>query len=130
VERANERSDFLLLSDYHALVRSPTDDTLVPPQEVIHWTLTHSNVPIMGTTHSFVAEGGYLAIGASPFEQGEVAATMAINIINQEIPPQSMPIAVARQFVVFMRGNLMKEIGVFLPWIYESFARATNNYFD
>jgi ABC-type uncharacterized transport system substrate-binding protein len=77
-----------------------------------------------------VEEGGYFAIGTSPFEQGEVAAKRVLDLIEQGSVPRSIPVVSSKEFVVFMRGKWMREIGLHLPYIYESFARATNNYFD
>ncbi|CAK0767007.1 ABC-type uncharacterized transport system, periplasmic component [Gammaproteobacteria bacterium] len=130
VEGAAGRTDFILTTNYRKLTRSATDRTLVPPFEVVSWTLAHSPVPVIGTNGFFVEDGGYFAIGTSPFEQGEVAAKMAVDIIDREIVPRAIPIASTKEFVVFMRGSKMEEIGLHLPRLYESFARATNNYFD
>ncbi|CAK0763618.1 ABC-type uncharacterized transport system, periplasmic component [Gammaproteobacteria bacterium] len=130
VEGAAARADFILTTDYRALTRSATDSTLVSPQEVVQWTVTHSPVPIIGTNGFFVTDGGYLAIAASPFEQGEVAARMLLEIVEQGTFPKAIPITWTRQFILFMRGKGIREKGLRLPRFYESFARATNNYFD
>ncbi|CAK0754548.1 ABC-type uncharacterized transport system, periplasmic component [Gammaproteobacteria bacterium] len=130
VEGAASRADFILTTNYRKLARSATDRTLIPPAEVVHWTLAHSPVPVFGTNGFFVEDGGNFAIGTSPFEQGEVAARMAVGIIERGITPRAIPVVSTREFVVFMRGGKMQEVGIYLPRLYESFARATNNYFD
>ena len=130
VESAAGRADFILVTDYRQLSRSATDHTRVPPVEVISWTLAHSSVPVIGTDGCFVKDGGYFAVGASPFEQGEVAAQMSVAIIEHGTIPRTIPVASTQAFVVFMRGSAMSARGLSLPQIYESFARATNNYFD
>jgi hypothetical protein len=130
VEGATDWTDFILITDYHELVRSATDPTLMPPREVVQWTLAHSPVPVIGTNGFFVEDGGYFAIAASPFEQGQVAARMVLDIIEQGLVPKDIPEALTNQFVVFMRGKWLREVGLHLPRLYESFARATNNYFD
>jgi|GEM_PF-369146 len=130
VEEAANRADFILTTNYRKLTRSATDHTLVSPSEVVNWTLAHSPIPVVGTNGFFVEDGGDFAIGTSPFEQGEVAARMAVDIIEREIAPKAIPVTRTHEFVVFMRGSKMQEIGIYLPRLYESFARATNNYFD
>jgi ABC-type uncharacterized transport system substrate-binding protein len=59
-----------------------------------------------------------------------VAAKMVLDIIEQGVAPRAIPVVLTGEFVVFMRGKAMREIGLYLPQIYESFARSTNNYFD
>lgn len=122
--------DLILITHYGRLFRSATDHTVLPTSEVVHWTLTHSPVPVMGTDGLFVEDGGYLAIGASPFEQGEIAARMALDIVVQGAIPRDIPMVSTEQFTVFMRGQKIRESGLQLPRFYESFARATHNYFD
>jgi ABC-type uncharacterized transport system substrate-binding protein len=130
VEGATGRTDFIIITDYRKLARSATDHSLVPPREVVQWTLEHSSIPVIGTNGSFVEDGGYLAIATSPFEQGEVAARMMLDIIEKGVTPQDIPLASTKEFIVFMRKKGMRDIGLSLPRLYESFARATNNYFD
>jgi ABC-type uncharacterized transport system substrate-binding protein len=84
----------------------------------------------MGTDGFFVEDGGALAIGASPFEQGEVAARMVLDIVTRGTIPRDIPVVSTEQFAVFMRGEKMQELGLWLPRFYESFARATHNYLD
>ncbi len=130
VEGAAGHADFIVVTDYRALPRSSTDPTLVAPRDVVSWTLDHAPVPVIGTNGFFVKDGGYLAVGASPYEQGEVAARMAVAIIEHGAVPTALPVVSTQEFVVFMRGNEIRERGLSLPRMYESFARATNNYFD
>jgi hypothetical protein len=120
------QTDFILTTNYRRISRSQTDGSLVPPEEVVAWTLANSRVPVVGTNGFFVEDGGELAIGTSPFEQGEVAARMAIRLLAGE-SAGSIPHASTRQFVVYMRSARMHRRGMELPPLYEAFARATNN---
>lgn len=130
INEAGKHADIILTSNYRKLKRSATDTRLVPAKEIVAWSLAHSAVPIIGTNGFFVEDGGYLAIGTSPFEQGEVAAGIAVAMLEKNQPTQSLPVLSTRQFVVYMRGHGLEQYGFRLPPLYESFARATNNYFE
>ena len=96
----------------------------------IEWTEANSSIPLIGTASFFVEDGGMFAIGPSGFEQGEVAAKMAIRILDDEVVPSDIPVAMPQQFIVYMRRSTMVKRGIALPRMYESFARATGNYVE
>jgi ABC-type uncharacterized transport system substrate-binding protein len=126
---AGSRADFIMLSNYRQLARSSTDPTLVPPKEIMEWTEANTKIPVIGTNGFNVEDGGVLAIGVSPYEQGQVAGRMAVDIIDFGKKPKSLPVATTQQFVVAMRANELKKKNIRLPAIYEAFARGTNNNF-
>jgi hypothetical protein len=130
VEEAGAKADLIMISNYRALFRHGQSGPAVPPEEVMKWTIANSKVPMIGMAGFFVEDGGMFAVGVSGFEQGDVTARMAIRILDQDITPQDIPVVTPRQFIVYMRKSRMAERGVSLPRLYESFARATNNYFD
>ena len=70
------------------------------------------------------------AVGASGFEQGEISARMAIEVLDRGAIPKDIPQAMPRQFLVYIRHSLMAEHGISLPPLYEAFARASNNYYE
>lgn len=129
VREAEGKVDFILTTNYRGLARSAEDPTLVPATEVAAWTEANAKPLIVGTYGFWVEDGGALAIGTSPYEQGEVATRMAMKIIDG-VRPKDIPIDVTHHFVVFMRGSLIYSKGIKLPAIYEAFARATKNYID
>lgn len=126
--RAQDQADVILIDGYRQLARSATDPTLVPPQEVIRWTEENSRLPLVGNNGFFVEDGGALAIGASPYEQGELAAKMAVQLLSGKKQPRDLPMDTTHQLVVFMRESRLKARGIRLPGIYEAFARTTNHY--
>lgn len=127
VTGAAGKADFIVTTNYRGLARSATDRTLVPPDEVVGWTQQNSAPFVIGTYTFFVQDGGSLAIATSPFEQGEVAARMALEIVGGT-PARDVPVDVTHQFVVAMRGDDLKRRHITLPAIYEAFAKATKNY--
>jgi ABC-type uncharacterized transport system substrate-binding protein len=79
-----------------------------------------------------VEDGGMIAVGASPYEQGEVAAQMAIALLDNNKKIEDLPVQESQQYLIYMRQSKMEEYNPFLkvPTVYEAFARATNHYFD
>lgn len=132
VTDAEGKVDFILFTHYHTLYRSEQDRSKVPPKEVIDWTNANSTLPGVSFWGFYVEDGGMMAVALSPFEQGEVAAKMAVRIIDDATAPKSIPVYVSRLFVMYMRGSEIRaRLGnLNLPLVYEAFARATNNYYD
>lgn len=134
VEESAADTDVLIVSNYRRLTRSAKDSTLVPAREVIAWTEAHAKPLFIGTNAFFAEDGGMLAIGTSPYEQGEVAARLATAQIDPGYPPPQRQrqrlFAVTRQFVVALRGSTLQARHLDLPSVYEASARASNKYFE
>lgn len=128
VRWARGRVDFIITTNYRALRAAQGNARFLPPREVVRWTMENSPVPVIGTNTFFVEDGGMLAIGTSPYEQGSVAAAMAVQILEKGILPREIPRQYTRQFVVFMNEALMKKADFALPEVYEAFARATDSF--
>lgn len=122
VRSASKRADCLLITNYRQLRRVAGQDRFVPPTEIIDWTLKNATVPIICGNGFLVEDGAPLAIGASPYEQGEVAAQMALKILDG-VQPSQIPIEVTRNFLIYMRKNTPQNYIKQLPNIYEAFAR-------
>lgn len=120
--------DALVIANYRGLRRSRTDPTLVPPREVVAWTEQHCAAPLVSINGFYVEDGGMLAIGASPYEQGELAAQRALDIVLRHKRPRELPVVSSRQFVVGMRGSSMRAHALVLPRVYEAAARTGNLY--
>ena len=137
---AGESSDVLFISNYRRLVRQDCkvdkvencvdDFRLVSPREVVAWTEINSPVPLIGGNGFYVEDGGMFALGPSGFEQGTEAARLAIQLIAQEAEAGTLMQISTREFVVFMRPSQMAIHDFRLPYLYEAFARAMNNYYD
>ncbi|KQV46343.1 ABC transporter substrate-binding protein [Massilia sp. Root335] len=120
--------DVLLVSGYRRLRRSGTDAGLVPAREVVAWTEAHSKVPVISFNGFFTEDGGMLAIGTSPYEQGEVAGRLALRIALGRRPAATLPVTTPQQFTVTMSGSRMRARRFVLPHVYEAAARTGNQY--
>ncbi|CAK0781574.1 conserved hypothetical protein [Gammaproteobacteria bacterium] len=130
LNEAQGQVDFLILSNYRKVMRSTSDKTLVPAGELIAWTRQRTRIPLIGTNSFFVEDSGMLAIGTSPYEQGEVAARLAEEILDNPRQPNQIPYRISQQFVVAMRGSAMRLHHLELPRVYEAAARADGHYFE
>lgn len=118
-----------MTSNYGELSRSRTDKTRVPAQEVVDWTVLHSSVPVIGTRSQYVWDGGMLAVGASMYEQGREAGSIAVRLLEKHASPTDIPVRIPGEFVVAANESRLKERNIHLPDIYKALARASNNYF-
>jgi ABC-type uncharacterized transport system substrate-binding protein len=129
VRDLGDKADVIMVTGYRRLTRSATDKSLVPPHEVVHWTEQHSKAPVISGNGFFTEEGGMLAVGASPYEQGEIAAAMALDIVLNGKDPKELPVTSSNQFIVTMNGGRMKVRGFVLPKVYEAAARTGDKYY-
>lgn len=121
--------DFIITANYRKILRDKDAKGLVPPQEVLKWTNGNSKIPVIGTNAFFVEDGGSLAIGTSPYEQGEVALSMANDILYKGKKTSDIPVQSTKQFVVAMRASGIKKWNIKLPTIYEAAARSSANFY-
>lgn len=91
--------------------------------------MKNSKLPAMGCWGFNVEDGGMMAVAVSPYEQGELAAKMAVDIVDKKIKPIQIPIVTNRLYVIYLREELLKKYNMQVPLMYEAFARATNHYY-
>jgi len=85
---------------------------------------------VIGINDFNTRDGIMLSVGASPYEQGEMAAEFAIEIVRDGKSPKEIPIKASRQYLVAMRKSAMEKRNIEAPYVLEAFARATENYFE
>lgn len=130
IKQANEQTDILFFTNYHTVARNKNDKQKVPPRELIGWTMANTDLPNIGGWGFFVEDGGMISTGVSPYEQGEIAARMAVDIIEKNLKAGEIAYESTRQFIAYARHVELEKAGFKLPKVYEAFARATNNYYE
>jgi ABC-type uncharacterized transport system substrate-binding protein len=121
VDILSGQADYIVVSKYFALT-SEDGKTMVPTKKVMKWTMENSKVPIVGLYTAVVEEGGDVAVEDSPFEQGEMMATMTSTLLDKKpIVPKMRSI---QHFVEL--GN--DKSRVTLPEVYHSFSTALKEY--
>lgn len=130
--RADQEASVLLLTHYMTIAKYPGSQEKVPPPDVIKWTNENSKLPGISFWMFYVQDGGGLAVALSPFEQGQMAASMTASIIDKGTDPKTIPVETSKFFVIGMRRHVMEEkLGnIQVPIVLEAFARANNTYFD
>ncbi len=122
--------DYLLVANYRKLPRSETDPGYPSPVEIMHWTEANSGIPVIGLNVFNVEDGAAIAVGASPFEQGEMAATMAEALLERGLKGSELAMVTNRQYVVAIHQDALRKRKLKLPQIYETFARTTATYIE
>ena len=121
--------DFLLVSGYRQLPYGDGRKGFVPPAEVMAWTLANVEVPVIGLNVFNSQDGAMISLGVSPYEQGEVSAQMAFDLLNGTKTLADLPIRQASQYVVSMSEKSLARYRIKPPQVFEAFARATNNFY-
>ncbi|SCY14617.1 ABC transporter substrate-binding protein [Desulfoluna spongiiphila] len=129
VRDANGYADMILVSDYREFLLPSGEKEPVSPSEIMGWTETNSEIPILGMSLVNVADGGMISVFTSGYEQGEVAGAMALAVARGE-RAGDMEVRRTRQFLISVKKSAMDERNLPIPTIYESFARATDNFYE
>jgi hypothetical protein len=94
----------------------------MPTKKIMLWTVENFPTPIIGLYPSVVDEGGDLAIGSSPFEQGEIMAHITATILSKQ--PVTPKIQSGTRSLVLERPNARIK----LPEVYDSFSHTLQDY--
>lgn len=121
--------DFLLVSGYRQLPYGDGKKDFVPPAELMAWTTANLEVPVIGLNAFNSQDGAMISLGPSPYEQGEVSAQMASDLLNGRKTLADLPVRQASQYVVAMSERGLNRYRVKPPQVFEAFARATNNFY-
>lgn len=132
VRNAKGKADCLLITHYHTIRDPENPEKVVNPERVIQWTVEHSDLPMLGFWRFFMEDGGMMAVGLSPFEQGEVAGRMVIEIIERGIKAGEISHKSNRLFVMYIRKSAFHKRlpGRKIPVELEAFADAVDGSYD
>lgn len=135
VKLLSRSADILLVSNYRKLSLKSGGNKLASSKEVMAATQQTfkrhgGRLPVVGMNYFNVEDGGALAVGTSPYEQGDIAAKMAIRVAREKMLAGQIDIVQSKQFIVAIRKKELDLWEIQLPPVYEAFARATDNYWD
>lgn len=124
--------DYLLIGGYRRLKRADDSGTPVSPEEVAQWTVRHSKKLVVGLNAFNSQDGVPLSVGVSPYEQGEVAAGLALTMIKTGQPAGDFDYVNPTQYFVSMNADAIDGSPLYqnIPNLLEAFARSTRNYFQ
>lgn len=129
VLRANETADLILLTNYQQVREEAGGRFVRPAAQVMRWTEENASVPVLGVGWSNSQDGAMLTVSVSPFEQGEVAGRLALDILGGA-RPADLGVVTPKQFMVHMCARSLARRAGELPTFYEAFARATDNFYQ
>jgi hypothetical protein len=130
IRNLSGKIDFLLVSGYRQMPYGEGKKEFVPPEEVMAWTMANAEVPVIGLNVFNSRDGAMISLGVSPYEQGEVAARMACELLSGTKKISDIPIREASQYVVSMSQKGLDRYRIKPPQVFEAFARATNNFYN
>lgn len=131
--KSKNSMDVMLISNYRKVYRDNKKIEIVPIKEVMEWTVKNAPIPIIGINGFVAEEGAGIAIGTSPFEQGEKAMSMALDLASGRKAIKDLPIITAKQLITCINEeNFEKQFlskGWVLPTVYQSFASSIDRFF-
>lgn len=126
---ADKHMDFMLISNYRKILLSKdSNNKFVPYKEAMQWAFDHSPVPIIGINGFVCEDGAAISIATSPFEQGEVAMQMAMDLALGKKKIEEIQIAQTSQYIVVMNESRLNKSKIYLPSTYKAFAKAIDRY--
>ena len=120
-----DRPRVILLSSHAQLRKDPSNDSFIPPQEVVQWTKKHSKHPLVGLHEEDYDEGIALSLSPSAEESGARIAKYVRSLINA--PERNAALTEkTREFLVSVqKGEAFK---LSLPKSFEALARSNKRY--
>ncbi len=125
---ADKHMDFMLISNYRKIALSKNAGKFVPYKEAMQWAFEHSPVPIIGINGFVCEDGAAISIATSPFEQGEVAMQMAIDLVSGKKKIEEIQTTQTSQYIIVMNEARLNKSKMHLPSTYKAFAKAINRY--
>ncbi|MDI4657781.1 ABC transporter substrate-binding protein [Xanthobacter autotrophicus] len=75
-----------------------------------------AGLPTFGATEFFLREGlGLVGLVSRYYSVGQLAASKAVEILVQRVPPRDIPIETLRRFALIINMNIAKQLGVYPP---------------
>lgn len=124
--------DFLLVGAYRHLKRAPGAADLARPADIARWTVENADKIVIGLNVFNSQDGVPVSVGVSPYEQGEVAAQLALEVLESGRPAGDFEHAHPTQYFISMNAPAIRGAERYrgMPALLEAFARSTSNYFQ
>ena len=58
VYQANQSLDFIIVSNYQSIKKTPLEKKFMDPKELVKWTIENAMIPVVGVNTFFVEDGG------------------------------------------------------------------------
>jgi len=117
IKNAQGKADFFLFTHYHTIKKDSGSKKIVPPREVIQWSIQNSKIPGIGNWGFFVGDGGMMSLAVSSREQADVACAYTKMLLSGE-DIKKLPVASTKKYAVYLNKKRMKQAGIKLPMVY------------
>jgi ABC-type uncharacterized transport system substrate-binding protein len=119
--------DVLLISSYKGLKNNFEDEDEVMSDEIMKWVVENTSIPVVSTIGYAVEEGAGAAIVSSSYDQGMLAMSEALTMLNRSA---YLPNLTSKIFAVFLNDSHINKRKIRLPDIYRSFAVGTQKLYQ
>lgn len=92
----------------------PTDNIVVAAMPLIYQQTIAKKIPVIGSEKGQVENGALATEGIDYYQLGFQTGLMAVEIIEGK-DPKDMPVQVAKEFVLTINEDTVKELGIELP---------------
>jgi ABC-type uncharacterized transport system substrate-binding protein len=123
---AEGKVDFFLYTHYHTIKRTADSEEIVPPREIIQWSIKHTNIPGIGNWGFFVKDGGMMSIAVSAQEQADIPCFYIKRYLRGE-PISELPIMTTKKYSVYLNRFRIKQANVKLPMVYTLLAEISGH---
>ncbi|KPA15241.1 sugar ABC transporter ATPase [Candidatus Magnetomorum sp. HK-1] len=123
---AEGKADFFLYTHYHTIKRSKESNEIVPPKEVIQWSIKNTKIPGIGNWGFFVKDGGMMSIAVSAQEQADIPCDY-IKKYLKGTPLSSLPVMTTKKYSVYLNRHRIRQAGVKLPMVYTLLAEISGH---
>ncbi len=113
VEYYNLYADAIFVYLYHTIRADGDQDARMPPGDIMDWTLTHADIPIVGFFDFGVQDGMLCGVGESGYEHGFEAGTMALKML-QGAQVKDLPIKKAGALYKMINLRTAEKFGISL----------------
>lgn len=123
-----DKVDIIFVSHYETFMENGRP---VPSERIVKWLMSNSKVPVIGLYGFFVQQGGAFAIASPIKKQGEMAAKLALKLIDGKTKASNYPVQRLNTFDIYIRQEKFDKMftGIKLPLSYLSLAQSSDHYY-
>lgn len=94
----------------------PADTFLASIFDRVGPTALQVKLPTFGATEYFLREGlGLVGLVSRYYSVGQLAASKAVEILVEHVPPEKIPIETLKRFALIINMSVAKQLGVYPP---------------
>lgn len=96
-------------------ILTPTDNSIASTIQTIVQITLKANKPLIVSDNLLVKEGALASMGVDYYESGKAAADIAYKVLVNEVKPDQIPLAQAKNGKVVINRKVLNEFGLSVP---------------